>query len=158
MKRLLRSPGRLAAALCALAVMAAIFCLSAQPGERSFALSSAVGRAVGATPLPAEGGEPQNYVWLAGLNIRKIAHMALYAALGASVFFALAPGRLRAPAALAICYAYAALDEFHQSFTGRTASFTDTLYDAAGAAAAIALCLGAAALARRLRKKRREEA
>jgi len=76
--------------------------------------------------------------------IRKLAHVTEYAILAVLVARALdepgrAPDRVAA-GTLAICAAYAALDELHQSFVpSRTGSPLDVALDASGAALGIAL-------------------
>jgi hypothetical protein len=94
-----------------LALMAVIFALSAQPD-----LSSGLGTA--------------------DLILRKIAHMAEY---GLLVFLwwrplsTLASGRTAIAAAFAISLAYAATDEWHQSFVeGRHGTPVDVVIDAVG--------------------------
>jgi VanZ family protein len=68
--------------------------------------------------------------------LRKIAHTAEYALLGALVFRA----TRRAPTALVIASAYAVTDEIHQTFVaGRHGSPVDWLIDTAGAAIGIAV-------------------
>jgi len=63
--------------------------------------------------------------------LRKGAHIAEYAILGALIFRAL--GRRREALALAVGIAYAASDEFHQHFVvGRHASPVDVAIDAIG--------------------------
>ena len=96
------------------ALMAAIFALSAQPD-----LSSGLGTA--------------------DLILRKIAHMAEY---GLLVFLwwralrTLSAGRAAVAAAVAISLLYAASDEYHQSFVeGRHGSPLDVAIDAVGMAA-----------------------
>jgi VanZ family protein len=101
-----------------LALMAVIFALSAQPD-----LSSGLG------------------TW--DLILRKIAHMAEYGllvflwwrALGGAV-----PARTAVGLALAASLAYAATDEYHQSFVeGRHGTPVDVAVDAVGMAVAAAL-------------------
>lgn len=62
--------------------------------------------------------------------LRKLAHTAEYAILGALLFRA----TRRAPAAVVLASAYAITDEFHQTFVaGRHGSPVDWLIDTAGA-------------------------
>ncbi|MEI8233760.1 MAG: VanZ family protein [Verrucomicrobiota bacterium] len=89
--------------------------------------------------------------------VRKGAHMSEYALLGVLLLYALAAGKGDArkwlSSAWMLSVAYAAADEFHQSFVpGRNASVVDVGIDAAGAA----LGLLAAAQFLRLRTQRRE--
>jgi VanZ family protein len=87
----------------------------------------------------------------------KTAHFAAYALLAAFVLRALASARLDAVSARGavwawlVAAAYGASDEWHQRLVpGRTPSAADWLADAAGAAFAVALILGAAAWTGRL--------
>ncbi|SDS37876.1 VanZ family protein [Opitutus sp. GAS368] len=76
--------------------------------------------------------------------IRKAGHLTEYAILALLLRQAIG-GRGARPfvLALVIAAAYAATDEFHQSFVpGRTASAWDVLIDTAGALAALALAAG----------------
>ncbi len=91
-------------------------------------------------------------------NVRKLAHMTLYASLGffAYAFFYLVFQykkviRLRIilalPFSLLFSLCYAALDEFHQSFEkGRGASFADVTMDMKGTVAGITMLLLAFAI------------
>ena len=103
-----------------LALMAIIFALSAQPD-----LSSGLGTA--------------------DLILRKIAHMAEYGLLLFLWWRALAdlaPPRRAVALAFAASLAYAASDEYHQSFVeGRHGSPVDVLIDTVGMAVAAALIL-----------------
>jgi VanZ family protein len=103
-----------------IALMGVIFALSAQPD-----LSSGLGTA--------------------DLVLRKIAHMAEYGLLVFLWWRALrtrAPARAAIAAAFAIGLAYAATDEYHQSFVeGRHGTPVDVLVDAAGMAAVAWLLL-----------------
>jgi len=73
-------------------------------------------------------------VW--DLVLRKLAHLAEYAVLGALVYRA-AP---RVPVAIGLAAAYAATDEWHQTFVrGRHGSPLDWLVDTAGLVAGIGL-------------------
>ncbi len=77
------------------------------------------------------------------LFVRKAAHFSVYMLLGACVYLVLRLSnikiRTKRIAALAVCIAYAMLDELHQSFVpGRTMLAGDVFIDSAGAAAGIA--------------------
>jgi VanZ family protein len=68
--------------------------------------------------------------------LRKIAHTAEFALLGALLYRALR----RAPAAFLLASGYAVTDEFHQTFvSGRHGSPVDWLIDTAGAAIGVAV-------------------
>lgn len=70
------------------------------------------------------------------LVLRKAAHLAEYAILGAVVFRAVRHG----PLAVALASAYAATDEVHQTFVaGRHGSPIDWLIDTAGVVAGVVL-------------------
>jgi len=70
--------------------------------------------------------------------LRKIAHTAEYALLGALLYRAVR----NAPAALLLASAYAVTDEFHQTFvSGRHGSPVDWLIDTAGAAVGVAIAV-----------------
>lgn len=127
-----------------LAIMAAIFLLSSQPGEGSSALSQHVTERVEATAahrLTPKWFNSQN----ANANIRKWAHVYIYCALGVSVavtvhLFGRAGKVVHAVGLLAeaaisafICTAYACTDEFHQLFVpGRAGMIQDVGVDALG--------------------------
>ena len=71
---------------------------------------------------------------------KKTAHVIIYAVLAASLFLPLRGTRwapVAAPLALVLTVAFAASDEFHQAFTGRTSLATDVLIDAMGAVAGL---------------------
>jgi len=70
--------------------------------------------------------------------LRKLAHTAEYAVLGALLVRAVR----HAPAALVLASAFAATDEIHQTFVaGRHGSPVDWLIDTAGAAIGVALAV-----------------
>ena len=85
----------------------------------------------------------------ASFLIRKAAHLSEYAVLALLLLRAIRSSRRLAPGewswktagiALLVAAAYAATDEFHQSFVGaRTASATDVLIDTLGALLALEL-------------------
>jgi VanZ family protein len=110
-----------------LALMAAIFFLSAQPD-----LNSGLG------------------TW--DTILRKIAHMAEFGLLWWLWWRALGRGERATWVAAAIAIAYAAGDEYHQHFVeGRVGSPVDVLIDAAG----VALAIVAARVAQRRRDRAR---
>jgi VanZ family protein len=70
--------------------------------------------------------------------LRKLAHTAEYAILGALVFRA----TRRIPAAIALASAYAVTDEFHQTFVaGRHGTPVDWLIDTAGVVIGVAIAV-----------------
>lgn len=105
-----------ARALAPLGLMALIYFLSAQPD-----LDSGLGTL--------------------DLILRKLAHAAEYALLTILWAWALRPAtRWNVPVAALIALAYAASDEFHQTFVeGRQGALTDVLFDATGVVLALAL-------------------
>lgn len=137
--------------------MALIFVMSAMPGEASGAQSGALLEYLLALlhALLSEHAQRLSPDLL-HLLIRKSAHMAEYAVLALLNLRALLKtGKTGAKrpmrCAFLLAAAYAATDEFHQSFVaGRWPSPADVLIDAAGAA----LALLAAGLFFRLRKSR----
>lgn len=86
--------------------------------------------------------QPDQLAFVHGL-IRKLAHPTEYGVLGALWFRALSWDRkttlwTAAAASLLICVAWAALDEWHQSFVpSRTASAVDVAIDSGGALLAL---------------------
>ena len=145
-----------------LLIMLVIFVLSHQPSEESYRLSVAVSKVVKATPAETNrkinyGRQQsgQNFNLFGKFNIRKTAHLLLYTFLGISTFFALKPGKWRPLLTFGVDYAYAFTDEIHQRLVGRTGVFSDTLRDAVGILAAIALCMLVTLLWRKHKAKRR---
>ena len=129
-----------------LAIMLALFCLSAQPAAASSVLSEDINDSLQGTPLQlfVPGWfSPNMYA-----NIRKWAHVYVYALLGISCT---ATAVLWLPhtglehqfcLCVAVCAAYAASDEFHQLFVpGRAGLVSDVFIDACGFVPAIALAL-----------------
>lgn len=139
------SPGLrrgMAWALCA-GWMAFIFFMSAMPGDVSGAQSGTVVRILLAVhdALFGHAEMSPQALSLLELFVRKAAHMTEYAILALLLCHALRLSGARRPArwALLACLAYAATDEFHQSFVGgRGPSPVDVMIDTAGAALALA--------------------
>jgi VanZ family protein len=95
---------------------------------------------------------------LPGTISDKLAHLLVYAVLGACFMLPLSGGRLagmtrmNAAWALALSIAYGITDEFHQSFTrGRTPDANDLVADSIGAAIGILGVLAIAAISARFR-------
>lgn len=92
-----------------------------------------------------------------GLNpfIRKAAHFALYALLGALCYLWLRRLRHNISTALSITALFAAFDEFHQLFVaGRTGMLSDILLDCVGSACGIAAAFIVLCVIHCLRDKR----
>ena len=150
-----------------LAVMIVIFIFSHRAGDASSEQSNAVGKWVlgilGIEIPPGQTASDVPILW--GLTIRKFAHIFLYFCLGASafLFMAMLPmgnHRLQRPAwcgggALLISFAYACLDEWHQSFVaGRSGKMADVGIDAIGFVLAAVLCMAVGYLVLFIRRKR----
>jgi len=124
--------------------MALIFIMSAMPGDISGEQSGTVVRVLVAVYDAVSDGPPPSArtVDLLELIVRKCAHMAEYAVLALLYCHALRLSGARHPAiyAMAMCVAYAATDEFHQSFVdARGPSPVDVMIDAMGAGIALIL-------------------
>ncbi len=128
--------------LPALAMMYIIYSFSAQTGEASGSLSYEISYKTVqlADELLGTGLDPQqleSYAHKIEHPIRKLAHMTEYFLLALTVSFpfyvyGLRGRKLMLTAAL-ICVAFAARDEYHQSFVdGRGPSVKDVLIDSAG--------------------------
>ena len=149
------------------AVMAVIFIFSSQNGNISSGVSNGFGAWVlGVLGIDIPPGQTASEVVIVfGLRIRNLAHMFLYACLGAGSYclaqslcgIKLPSGVRRAAlsslCAAAFCLFYACTDELHQYFVpGRSATLRDVMFDVIGSASAIAvifavhaaiICLGA---------------
>ena len=128
-------------ALC-IGWMAFIFLMSAMPGDVSGAQSGTVVRILLAVHDAILGPSEMSAQAISVLEtlVRKAAHMAEYAVLALLFCHALRVSGARHPAclALAMSLAYAATDEFHQSFVGgRGPSSVDVMIDTTGAALAL---------------------
>lgn len=142
----------LLASLLVLAIMAAIFCFSAQSASESAHLSASFARRLFLFFRPAlavyNDEQWQALLLATGLYIRKAAHFTEFFALGVSLrlwFAALGkPRRALLPAWL-LATLYAATDELHQMFVdGRGPALLDVGIDSLGAlcgAALVALCI-----------------
>lgn len=138
--------------------MGFIFAMSAAPAVESDDMSLSVGYTIGAVLYrDFENWTPEEQAQYAvGIDnfVRKAAHVAEFAILGALLFITLSLWRLpalwRAPTAFVGGVLYASSDEFHQKFVpGRGPLVTDVLIDGAGVAlgclAALLLWLAVAA-------------
>lgn len=142
----------LLASLLVVAIMAAIFCFSAQSASESSHLSASFARRLFLIFRPAlavyNDEQWQALLLATGLYIRKAAHFTEFFALGVSLrlwFAALGkPRRALLPAWL-LATLYAATDELHQMFVdGRGPALLDVGIDSLGAlcgAALVALCI-----------------
>lgn len=144
------------AAAAMVAVMVAIFLFSGQDGKTSTTVSTGVAdTVVDIMDIEVPKGETSSTVPIvAGLNIRKCAHLFLYMMLGLTSFafftslfwLVTRPFKLKLPCvslcALLLCFGYACLDEYHQSFIdGRTSKFSDVGIDAIGFGILISICI-----------------
>lgn len=136
--------------------MALIFWFSAQPAGASGALSNQVADSLagGACEVFTPAWFSQNVY----ANVRKWAHLYVYAALGASVMLTVRAWlpedsvTKQGGLSLGACVLYAATDELHQYFVpGRAMLLGDVGVDSLGAAVGILLVVAAMWL----RKKRR---
>ena len=159
------------AALVAMLVVAAattafIFANSLLGSEDSWKVSSAVGTFLGpilhrmhdlyASACSLVGvGNPLYY----GAFVRKLAHFCEYCLLGAECAFVamVVSGRIVSPCLWGGAFvplAVAVIDEYTQSFVGRTSLVADVLLDFSGALVGIALVVVVALVVKRLRSRR----
>jgi VanZ family protein len=132
------------------AVMVAIFILSAQDGETSLQTSRYVSRFLSKLIFYRYGSmsaQHQAFI-VAELDwfVRKLAHFSVYALLGFNVFlslhFLLKKLFGKTILAVLVCAAYAAFDELHQTFVpGRSGNAFDIAIDTAGATCGILAAL-----------------
>ncbi len=94
----------------------------------------------GLSSLPAAADQTIGGIWIP-VFAQKMAHVIVYGALGVMWFWVFDGGRVvKAPAVWSCCLvtAYAAIDEFHQTFVpGRFGSPRDVALDTVGAALAV---------------------
>jgi len=138
--------------LLTLAVLAAIFCFSAQPAEQSKGLSNALTMLV-ARMLPWL----KRKLTMRGLHhlLRKLAHFTLYFLLGCGLTGLLRAREKALPALIAVPIGLlcAALDELHQSVVpGRGPGVRDVVLDTCGVIVAVGLILLCIFVARRRRR------
>ena len=117
-----------------LLVAAVITWFSCQPGDESAGSSWALARRI--RPV-LRLDDTASVLYFINFVLRKLAHFALFAALGFGLYGSLRSfRRRRVPpfrSAVILGAACGALDEFHQSFVpGRVAMLTDVLLDACG--------------------------
>ena len=135
-----------------LALAVIIFCLSAQPGAQSGALSEQVAQQMQSSGT-ADVLIPAWFSANAYANVRKWAHVYIYLLLGASMAATVHGWNIgrtlprQGACAVVFCTLYAVTDEIHQFFVpGRAMLFSDIGVDALGfvpgiLAALLVLCL-----------------
>lgn len=135
----------LLSALPMVVMMVVIFVMSHQAGVESAGTSEGIGKFI-VEILDIEVPPdltPSTVAIFFGLNIRKLAHIFLYALLGGTSFLFMASLPIKVSAhirpaiyaagAVIISFLYACSDEFHQSFVaGRDGKFADVGVDAIG--------------------------
>jgi VanZ family protein len=132
---------------CAIAVLAAIFLLSSQPGDVSTDLSNEFMGLVFSRVWPAYNSlrdAEKLVLWSQWSKIvRKWGHFCVFALLGFFLYAATRVSKLKKPAPFTAgtSFLYAASDELHQLFVpGRTGQFNDVLIDFSGSVFGIAIC------------------
>ncbi len=130
--------------------MVFIFRFSSESGQQSSQTSGKVAQTVAEVTVPHFEQKPQEeqqtIVNKLQFPIRKLAHMAEFASLGALIFLLLLTWRgnvmLRCGASIGLTALYAVSDEIHQIFSAnRGPQFTDVLIDTSGAVLSCALVL-----------------
>lgn len=139
-----------------LGLMAGIYAFSAQPGEQSYALTEAAVLPLTELIADMQSGADEHTVAqlliVLGTLARKLAHFAEYALLGLLLhLLCVNHGCRRLSLPMLLGAAYAATDEWHQSFVpGRLGTPLDVLLDAAGVATGVLLIH----LIRRIRRRK----
>ena len=146
-----------------LSIMVAIFCFSAQPGEKSSSMSMSMTKKV-VTEKPSEQitlAEVNDKIELVETIIRKSAHAIIFTALGFCVFMTLYhSGKMNKYTNLFIisfvfCIFYAASDEIHQLFVSeRSGEVRDFLIDSSGSFIGILIALGVLEIKKKLQKRK----
>ena len=152
-KKMKRMLPRIIWILLTVAVMVVIFVFSAEDTKKSENRSEKLAKALKVKRTKRVKASNRPIVF--GLTLRKLAHVLLYFALGFCTLHAMAGWKFRIPGAAAFGYAYAALDEIHQSMTGRYGRWQDTLIDLGGILLGIVLALLLSFLWRQIMKRRR---
>lgn len=121
--------------ICFVLIALVMFYFSSQPGDESNYLSDSVAEII---HIESDGGYLHVSVQplLLGLNLRKMAHIGIFAALGMLAFLSqdewISVGK-RVSLAILVSYFYACFDEFHQTLVpDRAGSFGDTIIDFIG--------------------------
>ena len=122
--------------IASLLVMAIIFFFSSQASGKSEDLSDAF---AGVLKLEQTDKKTRvsNQTLFLGLTLRKLAHIVLYAALSFCLCNAFTGVRGKIFWSAGIGYAYAVLDEIHQTFSKRQGRWQDTVIDLIGIAIGI---------------------
>lgn len=129
--------------LIVVGIVGLAYFFSSQNGPQSHGISRTIVRA-----FLQLLGIPDSYQNMKAWNfvIRKIAHFTIYFLLGCGLALIIC-GNGKPRKEIAICAAigcvFAAMDEFHQSFTGRTDSVWDVMLDTCGVAAGSAAVMWA---------------
>ncbi len=142
--------------------MAIIFDFSKQTGEKSSETSGKVAYSVAEVTVPQFDEKPkteqQKIVQKLQHPVRKAAHMAEFASLGALVFLFLLTWKkglwFKYGGSILFAFLYACTDEAHQSITSqRSAQFSDILIDASGALISCSILLLVVCLIRGKQKR-----
>ena len=148
-------------------MMILIFVFSSQGQEQSEGLSFPIGDKViesgaldGVKDAVEAGGD--TFFHFIQVLVRKLAHVAIYAVLGAGLFVCyeswLGAQKLNWLWSMVIGIVYAATDEWHQSTVpGRTGSMEDVLIDGAGVIVGVLVALLAVWLIWKRKQKKAEE-
>lgn len=121
--------------ICFVLIALVMFYFSSQPGDESNYLSDSLAEII---QIESDGSYLHISVQplVLGLNLRKMAHIGIFAALGMLAFLSqeenINVGK-RVASAILVSYFYACFDEFHQSLVpDRAGSFGDTIIDLIG--------------------------
>ncbi len=150
-----------------IACMASIFFFSSQNAESSGNLSKGVTYYISRLFVPdfLDMSEEEQLNTIKNLHhyVRKAAHFSIYFILGASAFLNsneyITKKGIAAAVSLLFCLAYAASDEYHQTFTsGRCGSPTDVCIDFSGALTGTLITVCFILLFRKLKEKHKNTA
>lgn len=143
--------------LMVILTMIIIFNFSEKDSKDSMETSEGVIKDILEVVLPEEEITPEKITKLQ-FPIRKLAHFGIYMLLGLSLSCALVYSlKIKKlfifSISLVLSFCYACLDEWHQSYTGRTQAFTDVLIDTGGALIGIVIFVLIFYLCERLKLK-----
>ncbi len=127
----MRTKWRIFWIIASLLVMTIIFFFSSQPSGKSENLSDPFAGIL-RLEQQEETTRVSNQGLFLGLTLRKLAHIVLFAALAFCLYQVFTDIRGKIAWSSGISYAYAALDEIHQSLSGRYGRWQDTLIDLIG--------------------------